>query len=591
MGGNLAEERIQRRLAAILAADVVGYSRLMGVDEAGTLAAVTSHISEVFHPEITTHNGRIFKTMGDAVFAEFASVVDAVQCAIAVQAAILKRNSGIPENRRIEFRIGVNLGDVIVQDDDVFGDGVNVATRLESIAKAGCVCVSGSVHEQVVKKIEVEFDDLGPQQVKNIGEPVRAFRIRPDVSTATEPVPSGAPPLPDKPSIAVLPFENMSNDPEQEYFSDGITEDIITELSKISGLFVIARHSAFTYKGKSVTLKQVGRELGVRYVMEGSVRKAGNRLRITGQLIDSETDHHIWAERYDRDLADIFAVQDEVARQVAEALTVALAPGEGEQLAHKPTNNLEAYDLYIRSRMSAWPPTQGNIVASRDAYNRVIEIDNEFAGGYAGASITYSLAVRFGHSEEPEKDVATALELAKHAMALDDKFALSHSALGYALSASGNYEESIAAARHAVELQPGDSDGYMYLSNCLSVAGRGEEAREAVLTALRLDPQYVRGPYYNALGRACFIAGRYEEAVEAYDRNKKGGGPIAVPMLSAWTACLGILGHAKAREKADELLSYAPNYTISQAHKTWQFGNPDDLNRFVDGLRKAGVPE
>ena len=326
----MAEEGVQRRLAAILAADVVGYSRLMGADEERTLAALTHHLKDLIEPMIAEHRGRVVKTTGDGLLAEFVSIVDAVRCAVAFQDGMRERNTGTPENRRIEFRIGVNLGDVIVQDDDVFGDGVNIAARLEGLAEPGGICVSDMVHQGIGTKLDLSFDDLGPQRVKNIGEPVRAFRIRHDApSSAPSSGQSDAPPLPDKPSIAVLPLDNISGDPEQEYFSDGITEDIITELSKISGLFVIARHSAFTFKGQSVTLKQVGRELGVRYVMEGSVRKAGNRLRITVQLIDAMTDHHIWAERYDRDLEDIFAVQDEVARSVASALAVALKPDEG----------------------------------------------------------------------------------------------------------------------------------------------------------------------------------------------------------------------------------------------------------------------
>ena len=353
---------VQRRLAAILAADVAGYSRLMGEDEEGTLATLTAHLKELVEPCIAEHRGRVVKTTGDGLLAEFASVVDAVRCAVAFQEGMQERNADTPEDRRIEFRIGVNLGDVIVQNDDVFGDGVNVAARLEGLAEPGSICISDVVQQSLRSKLDLRFDDLGPQRLKNIGDPVRAFQLRPD--TTTEPEPAYALPLPDKPSIAVLPFENISADPEQEYFSDGITEDIITELSKLSGLFVIARHSAFTYKGKSVTLKQVGRELGVQYVLEGSVRKSGNRLRITAQLIDAMTDHHIW-ERYDRDIEDIFAVQEEVARKVADALAVALQPGEDERLAHAPTDNLEAYEIYLRTRGTFWPPVRSNILTAR----------------------------------------------------------------------------------------------------------------------------------------------------------------------------------------------------------------------------------
>ena len=370
----MAEERVQRRLAAILVADVVGYSRLMGEDEEGTLSGLTVHRTEMIEPCIASHRGRVVKTTGDGLLAEFASVVDALQCAVAFQEGMVQRNYDTPEDRRIEFRIGVNLGDIIVQDDDVYGDGVNIAARLEGLAEPGGICISEMVHQAVDSKVDYRFVDLGPQRVKNIGKPIHTFSLQftHEINLETRHGPDTAPPLPDKPSIVVLPFENMSADPEQEYFSDGITEDIITELSKISGVFVIARHSAFTYKGKSVTLKQVGRELGVRCVLEGSVRKAGNRLRITAQLIDTVTDHHLWAERYDRDIEDIFAVQDEVARHVAEALAVALKPGERDRLAHAPTSNLEAYNLYLRSRAIAFPPTRTNILTARNAYVRVM---------------------------------------------------------------------------------------------------------------------------------------------------------------------------------------------------------------------------
>ena len=583
---------VQRRLAAILAADVAGYSRLMGEDEEGTLATLTAHLKELIEPCIAEHRGRVVKTTGDGLLAEFASVVDSVRCAVAFQEGMAERNADTSEDQRIEFRIGVNLGDVIVQDDDVFGDGVNVAARLEGLADPGCVYVSGSVHEQVVNKLEVNFDDLGPQRVKNTGEPVRAFRIRPDTMAAPEPAPAGSPPLPDKPSIAVLPFENMSADPEQEYFSDGISEDIITELSKISGLFVIARHSAFTYKGKSVTLKQVGRELGVRYVLEGSVRKAGARLRITSQLIDTTTDHHLWAERYDRDIEDVFAVQDEVARTVAEALEVALMPGESERLAQAPTDNLEAYDAYLRARMRPWPPTRLNVRSARNAFERVIEMDPAFAGGHAGKSLAHSLGALYGHSDERDRDAAISMESAQRAVELDQDFARSHSALGLAFTALGRHEEAIAAARRAVELQPGDADSHAFYARCLRDAGQGEAACDEIQIALRLDPQFVEGPYLNLLGSSSFLAGRYEDAIEAYERNTARGGPIAGPTLINWAAACAMSGRLeKARELVEDILREHPNLSLSNVQDVRQGFSPLHLERLRDGLRKAGLPE
>jgi adenylate cyclase len=593
----MSTESVHRRLAAILAADVVAYSRLMGVDEEGTLAALTGHLDELIEPCIAAHRGRVVKTTGDGLLAEFASVVDAVRCAVAFQDGMMERNAEVPEDRRIAFRVGVNLGDVIVRDGDVFGDGVNIAARLEGLAEPGGICVSEMVHQTVDSKIEHPFEDLGPQRVKNIGKPVRAFALRLRREDARRPGDASKtdPPMPARPSIAVLPFENMSADAEQEYFSDGITEDIITELSKISGLFVIARHSAFTYKGKPVTLKQVGRELGVRYVMEGSVRRAGNRLRITAQLIDAETDHHLWAERFDRDIEDIFAVQDEVARRVADALAVTLKPGERERLAHAPTDNLEAYNLYLRARATAWPPNLSNILSARNAYARVIEIDPTFAGGHAGKSITHAMEVLFGHSSQPEKAGRLALDSAERAVTLDPEFARSHSALGMAYTALGQHDRAVLAAARAIELQPGDADSHSFHGRSLMFAGDGERACDAIRTALRLDPNYVEGPYLNLLGRASFISGRFDDAVDAIEQNLARGGPSSGPGLTTivWTAALGLLGRRDDAERVFEqhVEPSHPGLTLSQVRELPTTINALERDLLIDGLRKAGLPE
>jgi len=592
----LAEGGVERRLAAILVADVAGYSRLMGKDEEGTLAQLTAHRAEHIEPCIADHRGRLVKTMGDGLLVEFASVVDAVQCAVAFQEGMAVRNAAAPEDTRIAFRIGVNLGDVIVQDGDLYGDGVNIAARLEGLADPEGICISEMVRYGIGSRLDLLFEDMGPQQVKNIGSPVQAYRIRlnPEAN-ASDAMSEDAPPLPDKPSIAVLPFDNMSNDPDQEYFSDGITEDIITELSKISGLFVIARHSAFTYKGKSLTLRKVGQELGVRYVLEGSVRKAGSRLRITAQLIDVASDHHLWAERYDRDIEDIFAVQDEVARQVAGALTVALTPRERKRLAHAPTQNLEAYDLYLRARARSWPPTRGNIVSAQFAFARVIDLDPSFAGGYAGKSIAHSLAVSFGHSDDRDKDSKLAQELAEQAVALDGEFARSHSALGTAYTTVRRHEDAISAARRAIELQPGDADSYAFCARCLMFAGLGDEAAKMVRTALRLDPQYIEGPYLNLLGRALFLAGRYEDSIDAYERNRDRGGPsvsAASLGLFFWIAACGHAGKSEAAQNlVGELLKQHPNFSLTELRDHPGLLNVEELARLIEGLRKAGLTE
>ena len=500
---------------------------------------------------------------------------------------------GCPEDRRIEFRIGVNLGDVIVQHDDVFGDGVNVAARLEGLAEPGGVCISDMVHQSIRSKLDLSFDDLGAQRVKNIGDPVHAFRICRRTQSSGHPSrQDDALSLPHKPSIAVLPFDNISGDPEQEYFSDGITEDIITELCKISALFVIGRHSTFTYKGRSVTLKQVGRDLGVRYVLEGSIRKAGKRLRITAQLIDATTDHHLWADRYDRDLEDVFAVQEEVARSVASALAVALRPEERERLSRPPTENIEAYDIYLRTRARPWPPTRENILSARNAYRRIMEIDPTFAGGPAGLSMTYSFAVMFGHSELPDDDARLALELANSAAALDENFAQAYSALGLAHTVARQHDEAVVRARRAVELQPGDADCQLFLAFAQMFAGQAEEAREAMMTALRLDPQYVNGPYLNILGFACFCAKHYEEAIAAFEKNIARGGPLAPPAIALRTASYIAAGRSEeAKAAAQALLSFYPAFSLTGFRMAYLFKNKDMMVRLINALRKAGLPE
>jgi len=402
----------------------------------------------------------------------------------------------------------------------------------------------------------------------------------------------GPPPLPDKPSIAVLPFDNMSGDPEQEYFVDGITEDIITELSKISGLFVIARHSAFTYKGKSITLQQVGRELGVRCVLEGSVRKVGNRLRITAQLVDTATDLHLWAERYDRELEDIFAIQDEVARNVADALAVILQPGESENLARVLTDDISVYDLYLRARTHPWPPIRSNIDKAQDAYGGVIDVDPSFAGGFAGKSLAHAMAVLFGQSDDSDSDMAAAMKLARQAVELDSAFALSHSALGLAHAAMGEMDEAIASARRAIELQPGDADSHAWLSRCLMWAGYGEEASDEIRISLRLDPNFVEGPYLNQLARVSFISGRYEEALEAYERNDARGGPGGDERHAMRAAAYGHLGRVEEAKRELQALSRdMPDVSIARILQGHGVRSDREKQGLIDGLRKAGLQE
>ena len=574
-------EGAQRKLAAILAADVVGYSRLMSEDETGTLAALRHFRREVLAPTVAEYGGKLIKSMGDGWLVEFASVAYGVSCAVKLQ-------ESLADNERIKLRVGLHIGDVTFEDEDIYGDGVNVASRLQEIAEPGGVVISGAARSGIDKKLAAGFQDLGAHELKNIAEPISAFgwgmKARRNRQAALS--------LPDKPSVAVLPFENMSGDPEQEYFSDGVTEDIITELTKIAGLFVIARHSAFAYKGQVISLREIGRELGVRYVLEGSLRRAGRRLRITAQLIDAKSDRHLWAERYDRNIDDIFAVQDEVARAVAAALTVTLQPEEGQRLARAPTDNIDAYDIYLRSRSTPWPPTRENILSARSAYQRIHDMEPSFAGGLAGLSLTYSLAVMFGHSEASHDDAATALELARRAVRLDDQFAQAHCAFGLAYSIGGRHEDAIVCAEQALALQPGDADAHLFAALCFLFAGDCARAYDHIQTALRLDPQFIHGPYLNVLGFVCVCAGHYEEALDALQRNVDRGGPLGVPALVFRIVAHAMLGEVgPAHEAVKHLSIFFPGFSISRFSLPSFLRDQKVAERFADGLRKAGAPE
>jgi adenylate cyclase len=583
----MADQPNQRRLAAILAADVVGYTRRMEQDSEGTVGAWQTARGEVINPMVGAYAGKIVKLTGDGFLAEFSTVLDAVNCAVDLQRGLMPSN--------LEFRMGISLGDVIDDGEDIHGEGVNIAARIEALAAPGCISITGSVYDQVRNRVDYHFEDRGEHSVKHVSAPVRVWQWSADeAAPAVDHAIAGGGnlPLPDKPSIAVLPLDNIGGDPEQEYFSDGITEDIITELSKISGLFVIARHSAFIYKGKSISLRQVGQELGVRYVMEGSVRRARNRLRVSVQLIDTSTDHHLWAERYDRELEDIFEVQDEVARNVAQALKVVLKPEEGERVGRPPTENIDAYDIYLRTRSSLWPPTRENLLTARSAYHRITEMDPGFAGGHTGQSMTHALVVIFGLSESAERDVQLALDLANKAMSIDRNFAHAHSALGLALTASGQHESAIASAERGVELQPGDADVQLFLAFTCLFAGQFEMAYEAISTAIRLDPRYVRGPYLNVLGIVCFCAGRHQESIEVFKRNVDRGGPIGPPALAFRSAAYAMDGQVEAaRESAQELLNFFPAFTISSFRMPQMFRNPADSERIISALRDIGLPE
>jgi TolB-like protein len=475
----MAEERVQRRLAAILAADVVGYSRLMGEDEAGTLSALNSHRAELIHPTVARYNGRVVKLMGDGALVEFPSVVDAVECAVSIQRDMAERNGDIPNNKRIEFRIGINLGDIIIDGDDIYGDGVNVAARLEGLAETGGICVSEKVYTEVHKKLDVTFEDLGPQEVKNIAEPVRAYRAAAVASTAP---PRENLVSTDRPSIAVLPFDNMSRDPDQTYFAEGMAEDIITALSRFHWFYVAARNSSFIYKDQNVDVRQVGKELGVRYVLEGSVRKGGDRLRITAQLVDTDTGNHLWAETFDGTLGDVFDLQDQITESVVGAVEPSVQKAEIERSRRKRPDSLDAYDLYLQALPHAWVTTREELEKALDLLDEALRIDPDYASAHGWAAICcLHLFTRGG------MDPAVRGKAIRHCHAVldsktDDANALAFTGFIYATFASDK-EGAFGAAERAIALNPNGSRTLTNSAMVHVIFGNGDRVRESCSSA------------------------------------------------------------------------------------------------------------
>jgi adenylate cyclase len=496
---------MERRLSAIMAADVVGYSRLMGANEVATLQALQQHKAELVDPEISKHGGRIVKLTGDGALVEFSSVCAAVECAAAIQRAMPGRNADVPEDRRIEYRIGINLDDVIVQGDDLFGDGVNIAARLESVATPGGIAISQSVYDKLGNRLDLAIEDRGEQQLKNIARPVRVFDVL--VESARPTAADARQPPPEKPSIAVLPFTNMSGDPEQEYFSDGITEDIITDLSKISSLFVIGRHTSFAYKDKVSNLTAVATELGVRFLLEGSVRKAGNCLRITAQLIDGVTGGHLWADRYDRDLTDIFAIQDEITKAIVDQLKVRLMPKEKEVIGQAPTGDVEAYNLYLKGREYFHNPTKAFLELARQMFARATELDPAFARAYAGIANCDARLVGWYGVPIPLDGI---LELAGKALELDPGLAEAHAARGEALRVAGRYDEAIDAFEQALALDPNSFEANLAYGRLARGIGNLERSVELFVRTLEVQPTDYQAPLL--VQSILHALGRHEEA-------------------------------------------------------------------------------
>jgi adenylate cyclase len=579
---------MERRLAAIFTADVAGYSLLIGADEEGTLARLKAHRRELIDPTIAEHQGRIVKTTGDGVLAEFASPVKAVRCAIDVQHGMAERNAGVPEAQRIEFRIGINLGDVVVEDDgDIYGDGVNVAARLENIAEPGAVYISRTVRDFVDGTPELVLEDLGERELKNIAKPVQVFRIAPPHAVGA--AQAAAPAVPHKPSLAVLPFTNMSGDAEQEYFSDGISEDLITDLSKISGLFIIARNSTFAYKGRSVKVQEIGRDLGVRFVLEGSIRKAGNRVRITAQLIDAGSGGHLWAERFDRELTDIFATQDEVVQKIVAALAVKLTEGEARRLQRRSTANVEAYETWLRARETLSGSTREAVAQAKALYRRAIELDPHFATPQAGLSLATISEYVSDWAADPQEALEEAERWARRALELDDQDPISHMALGNVLLWRRDHDGALDECRRMIELDPNFAQGHSATGLVLMYAGRAAEALEAFAVAMRLDPYYA-SIVLHFLAQALFSLGRYEAAAQRLrERITRTPGTDSSRMLLA--ACYGHLGRAEeARTAWAELMKINPGFSLAQRERVLPYKEPRDFQRIADGLAKAGLP-
>jgi TolB-like protein/class 3 adenylate cyclase len=506
--------RVERRLAAILAADVAGYSRLIGADEGGTLDRLKALRHELLDPKMAEHKGRLVKTTGDGLLVEFGSVVDALRCAVEVQREMTERNTGVPPDNRIELRIGINVGDIVVEDEDIFGDGVNVAARLEGLAEPGGICVAARVQEDAAGRLELTFEDLGEKALKNIARPIRVYRVVIDTRPATPQVGTG-PPLPDKPSIAVLPFQNMSGDPEQEYFADGMVEEIITALSRIRWLFVIARNSSFTYKGQAVDVKRVGRELGVRYVLEGSVRKAGGRVRITAQLIDAESGTHLWADRFDGSLEDVFNLQDEVAVSVAGIIEPTLQAAEIRRSYGRPTNDLRAYDLYLQALPHWISWEKGRIIKGLDLLGRAIELDPHFGSALALAGWCRVQLDTNGWADDAESNRHIGLELARQALqaGADNPTALGGAAFVLARF-GGDINAAISLIDRSLGLNPSFALGWFWSGTLRLYAGETDLAIEHVERSLRLSPQdLMTARSLTLIAYAHFFARRFDRAL------------------------------------------------------------------------------
>lgn len=621
------EKEVKRKLAAILSADVKGYSRLMEEDEVTTVRTLEEYRA-IVSGLVEKHHGHVVDSPGDNLLAQFTSVVDAMEAAVEIQKELKAKNADLPENRRMEFRIGINLGDVIAEGERIYGDGVNIAARVESLSDSGGISVSGTAYDQIAKKLPLGYEYIGEQTVKNIEKPVRVYRVlmepeaagkvigekrpisrhwrwaavalivvagalviwnfylRPPFEPASEERMAFA--LPDKPSIAVLPFVNMSEDPKQEHFSDGLTQEIITALSKVPKLFVIARNTTFSYKGKSVKVNQVAEELGVRYVLEGSVRKAGDRVRITAQLIDALGGHHLWAERYKKDLKDIFALQDEITMKIVTSLQVSLTEGETARMQAKGTNSLDAYLLFLQGWKEAGSMNKDGNFLGRQLAEKAIALDPKYALAYNLLATTYMNEVILGLSEDPRVSLKKAMELTQKAIALDKSLAWPHALLGFLYTLTRQHDKGIAECEQAVNLEPNSAISYFYLSLALKYAGRPREAIPMAKEAMRLNP-IPPGFYYQNLTHLHCLTGQYEEAI-AVGKEATRVEPNNFTVRAFLTVALSLHGREKeARIEASEVLRINPKFRVDSWAKTIPFKNEAGRELTIGALRKAGL--
>jgi len=629
----LATEDFKRKLTAILSADVEGYSRLMREDEEATVRTITAYRAAMAKL-IQQYRGRVVDSPGDNLLAEFGSVVDAVNCAVEVQRELAERNAELPSERKMEFRIGVNLGDVIEEGERIYGDGVNIAARMEGLAEGGGICISGTVYDSIEAKLGLEYEYLGEQAVKNIPKPVRVYRVlsfpgaaahrvvkakravrrtwrnmvlaiaailivgaavaiwqfyfrAPSMEVAS--VEKMAFPLPDKPSIAVLPFVNMSDDPKQEYFSDGLTDQIINGLSKVPNLFVIARNSTFTYKGKPVKVQRVAEDLGVKYVLEGSVQRTADRIRITAQLIDATTGHHLWSERYDRNLEDIFAIQDDITMEIMKAMQVKLTRGEQARLWGKhETTNLEAYGKFMEARAYILRVTKEDVAHGRQLVEEAIALDPEFAGAYAMLGWTHFFDARFGWTESRANSIKMAFKYAEKALEMDDTLDYSYALLSAVYLVKRQHEKAVAAAEHAHTLNPNGALVYNTLAGVVGCSGRWEESIIYGKKSIRLNP-FPPPNSFHWLGRAYFMTGQYDEAILTF-KKALGVNPNYLPAHAFLAATYSSLGReAEATAAAKEVLRINPKFSLESYAKTLPYKNKADIERYVAALRKAGL--